>query len=197
MSLKDEKQDRSEGVIIHTPEIKKPKNIRLLVDEFPLDPKLSPIARAGAFFAYLAKKAPYQFCPPNLALKAVQGYAKCPRDTSDDVIKFRRKGSSIRRHLAEVYEKGLVVLKPLGLMRATVDDEDLATTQQVSEVARIRSSVAAAKRTNALITLQNIRDPGVRTWLKSGVSPLLKALTEDDRIFRLMPAKPKDEADEE
>lgn len=197
MTLRDDKRGKAdEAAMIPPPESKRAKpvsNVRSVVEEFQLDMKMSIVQRAAHFFDYLAKKAPYQACPPNLAYKAVMGFGKLPREVSDDVLKFRKRSSSIREALGREYGRGLVVEPPLGLMRATVDDDDLAMTQQLREVHRIRSSVNAAKRTNALIKSSQVRDPAVRAWLKGGVSPLLKALTDDDRIFRLMPAKPRDD----
>lgn len=90
------------------------------------------------------------------------------------------------------YQLALDVEKPLGMMRATVDDDDLASTQQVREVGRVRSAVSAVKRTNDLISPSKVRDPALKNWLRVGVAPLLKTLQEDDRIFRLLPPK-KDE----
>lgn len=190
MSLKDDGEKKL-AVTFEPPIVKRPKNLKALADEFKIDNRLSFVERAASFFDYLAKHAPYQLCAPGLAMKVTYGLAKMPRG-EEDVQRFKDRSSAIRGALGRLYGRGLVVEKGLG-MRATVDDEDLATTQQVREVERIRGSVNAAKRTHALIDVNKVRDPGVRRWLKGGVSPLLKQLTEDDRIFQLLPAKKLDE----
>lgn len=205
MVLKDEKKEKlwsredeaklrqQEGVVYVPPVVRRPKNIRTLIQEFELDHKLGIVARAAMFLDYLARKAAYQLCTPSLVFMATMGMAKKPKDTSEEVVRFRHRSSSIRMHLCQFYNRGLVIEKPFGLMRATVDDTDLATTQQVREVERLRSSVNSARRTNAMITVAKVNDPAVRGWLKGAVNPLLKHLEEDDRIFKLLPAKPREE----
>lgn len=183
----DGRKARHEDEEVEAP--KRGKSLRAALDEFRVDHRLVVTARAAQLFDYLAKHAPYQLCPPNLALKAIMGFAKTPRENGEDVMRFRARSTQIRKTLADVYGRGFLIEKPYSYMRATVDDEDLARTQQAREVDRIRSAVTSAKRTNALIAVSKVRDPAVRAWLKGGVSPLLKALTEDDRIFRLAPKK--------
>lgn len=197
MVLKDEQKERErEAAAELAARRPKPRNIRALVDEYRFEAAMSMVERAAHFFDWLAKKAPYQLCPPNLAVKAVTGFARLPKETSDEVMRFRARGTSIRAALGRVYGRGFNVEAPLGMMRATVDDDDLASTQQVREVKRVRSSVNAVKRTNGLISPSKVRDPGIRKWLNTGVAPLLKALEDDDRLFRLLPEKPKDDDDD-
>lgn len=191
MVLKDEKQESKAEAAERAGAFKRPKNLRALVEEYRFEAAMSLVERAAHFFDFLARRAPYQLCPANLALKAAMGYARLPKETGDEVMKFRDKGTAIRKALGRVYGRGLNV--ELGMMRATVDDDDLASTQQVREVKRVRSSIAAVKRTNDLISPTKVRDPAVRRWLGTGVAPLLKALEADDRIFRLLPAKPKED----
>lgn len=190
MSLKD---DDANPTVVYIPQVvKRPKKLRTLLEsEYKMDTTLGISARAAELFDFLARKAPYQLCDAALAFQVVMGMGRRPRENSEEVMTFRGRSTTIREILGKTYGRGFVVEKPFGLMRATVDDEDLATTQQAREVERIRSAVGAAKRTNDLIDVAKIRDPAVRGWLKGGVSPLLKSLREDDRIFKLLPHKPK------
>lgn len=183
--------DEEKLVTYEPPVVKRPKDLKALSNEFEVGAGLSFIERAASFFDFLARRAPYQFCSPALAVKVVYELSRMPHALAEDSVRFRDRGGAIRKALGRLYNRGLVVER--GLMRATVDDDDLATTQQVRQVERIRSSVNAARETHAMLDVNKVRDAGVRRWLKGGVSPLLKHLQEDDRIYKLLPARKEEE----
>lgn len=157
-----------------------------IIGGYRFDPLMSRTQRLAHFLDWLAKEAPFQACPGNMALRAIMGYARTPRQDTDEVQSLLGVTSAARSVLMKTYGRGLYVVRDVG-MRATVDDEDCAQTQQRSNVKRLMSAHRRVKETQAIIDPSKIRDEKVKRWVTSGVTNALKALDADDRLTRLLP----------
>jgi hypothetical protein len=171
---------------------KRGKTIRALLAEYTFDPKMSPNQRLAHFLDWLAQRAPYVAVPANVALQAIQGYARTPNANNEEVRLFAKRVSKARLIMLKVYKRGLVVQQNIG-MRATVDDEDCADTQQRRNVERLVSATNTVKATAQIIDPSKIQDDKLRSWIKGGVASVLRALDADARLDKLLPPPREEE----
>jgi hypothetical protein len=172
---------------------KKVRSMRVLISEYRFDPKMSRSQRLAHFLNWLAERAPYTVAAPNLALQAIMGYARTPNQNKDEVKLLTNSISAAREILMREYKRGLFVMRGVG-MRATVDDQDCADTQQRRNVQRLMGAHRKVKETSRIIDPAKIEDDKLRSWIKGGVANALKSLDAEGRLDRLLPPpKPKEE----
>lgn len=169
---------------------KRIKSLRALITEYRFDPKMSRGQRLAHFLDWLAQRAPYTFVPANIALQAIQGYARTPAATNDEVKLLAKSVTNARRIMLKEYKRGLFVLPKVG-MRGTVDDQDCADTQQRKNVERLMGAHMTVKATSRIIDANKIKDDKLRSWIKGGVAQAMRALDADGRLDKLLPP-PKD-----
>jgi hypothetical protein len=157
-----------------------------ILSRYKVDTELSRTKRLAHFLEWLAVEAPYQYVAPNLALKAIMGFSRTPRPKSDDVKLLQSSVTKARQILMDEFGRGLHVLRSVGI-RATVDDQDCAQTQQRKNVERLVSAHGSVKRTAEIIDVSKVKDERTRTWLRTGVAGMLKAIDADGRLDKLLP----------
>lgn len=172
-----------------------PATLRNLIAEYKHIASMSRSQRLAHFLDWMAQRSPYQVIPANLAVQAIQGYARTPSPSKDEVKLLGNCYSAARTMLMNEHRRGLVVVRGLGL-RATVDDQDCADTQQRVNVQRLVGAHSKVKETARIIDASKIADPKLREWVKGGVANAMRALEGDDRLSRLLPP-PKPQEDEE
>lgn len=171
---------------------KRIKSLRALITEYRFDPKMSRGQRLAHFLDWLAQRAPYTFVPANIALQAIQGYARTPAATNDEVKLLAKSVTNARRIMLKDYKRGLFVLAKVG-MRGTVDDQDCADTQQRKNVERLMGAHQTVKATNRIIDATKIKDDKLRSWIRGGVAQAIRALDADGRLDKLLPPPKKDD----
>lgn len=156
------------------------------IKAYKFDQEVSLTRRAAHFLDWLAKKSPYQFVQYNVVLRAIMGYNRTPRLTSEEVERLHRNMGRAKLILETEYERGMMTMPSVGV-RATVDDNDRAKNELPKKMRRLASAKESVERTVNSIDPRKITDSRVKRWLRSDVGGILRALKSADFDAKALP----------
>jgi len=166
----------------------------LFFRHYKVDATMSLAQRIAHLLDWAAKKGVGVLIPYNVICRHIMGYNYTPRMNNEEVDGIRRKLSSARPHLQKKYKRDLRNVSGVGA-RATVDSIDLVKTSLPGNVRRVNSAHAALARNAELVDVAKLPEHGPdkawKDWFQKTVSPAIKALSNDDRIAKLLPPAPE------
>lgn len=167
---------------------------RITVDDFKVDTTLLLPQRVASFLHWGAEKLPRQFFRLNIITKAVMGYARTPRDGSDEVLRMRRTVSASTKFLVADYERSLINDRVLGY-RASVDSADTLVHALPGRVSRYRAAATAVQTTVGIIDAKSIPNTAAlqpwKQWLDRDVGAVMKQLNDPSYFTKLLPPAPE------
>jgi len=145
--------------------------------------------RLADFLVWAAKEMPKRAISLPQVAKVVLILPKTPKIDGKEIDRLRNAIPRARQILLKEHRRGLLNIPGSGL-RATLDSEDLATSQFERAAQRVVNSIEHLDHNRAAIKLSEISDTEVRTRV-SRVSQACKTLTSGEVLERLrLPAPP-------
>lgn len=158
--------------------------------EYKTQEKLTIPQRMAHYLDWAATKYPKAYTPYNFVLKAIMGFAKTPRLSTEEVDRLRSKITRVRDILQTDYGRDIDTQPGVGV-RATTDDADTLTVALPKKVKRLQSASASVKKTADLIDpakLPSTADLAPwKKWLTTDVRTIMKTLEAPDFAKRMLP----------
>ncbi len=125
-------------------------DLQHIIASYKHDPRMTKPQRIAHFLDWAALRAPKQYFPHNIILKAIEGYAHTPRPKTEEVVSVARSMTTAKRILVATYRRECHYMQNLGV-RASVDDNDATKFPLASRARRFVAAKRAMDKTASII----------------------------------------------